>query len=160
MAIRISLIRIVLLTPFFMPEFPTLFLLESPNWTDYALLDSGDGLKLERFGPYTFTRPEVQAMWSRILPEKDWAQAHAVFQPTGEESGGHWQYKKKVAARWEMRYPLDLTPRPPRQAQGGTSPERKGELKFWAMTTPGRHLGVFPECATHWDWTANLIGKA
>jgi 23S rRNA (cytosine1962-C5)-methyltransferase len=25
------------------------------------------------------------------------------------------------------------------------------------MTTPGRHLGVFPECAAHWDWAANLI---
>jgi 23S rRNA (cytosine1962-C5)-methyltransferase len=25
------------------------------------------------------------------------------------------------------------------------------------MTTPGRHLGVFPECAAHWDWTADLI---
>ena len=166
MAIRISLIKIVLLTPLYMPEFPTLSLLESPNWTDYALLDSGDSLKLERFGPYTFVRPEVQAMWSRDLPEKDWAQAYAVFQPTGEESGGHWQFNKKVAAKWEMQYPLELTPRPLRQAQGGdstlsgTRPERRGELKFWAMTTPGRHLGVFPECAIHWDWTANLIGEA
>ena len=32
-----------------------------------------------------------------------------------------------------------------------------GELRFWAMITPGRHLGVFPECAAHWDWAANLI---
>ena len=33
-------------------------LLESPNWRDYELLDSGDGLKLERFGSYIFARPE------------------------------------------------------------------------------------------------------
>ena len=83
-----------------MSKFPTFSLLESPNWSDYALLDSGDGLKLERFGPYTFARPEVQAMWSRALPEKEWLQAHAVFQPTREESGGHWQFKKKVAEKW------------------------------------------------------------
>ena len=40
-------------------------LLESARWTDYALLDSGDGLKLERFGRYVFVRPESQAMWKR-----------------------------------------------------------------------------------------------
>jgi 23S rRNA (cytosine1962-C5)-methyltransferase len=38
-------------------------LLEASHWTDYALLDSGDGLKLERFGKYAFVRPESQAMW-------------------------------------------------------------------------------------------------
>ena len=58
-------------------------LLESSRWTDYALLDSGDGLKLERFGKYIFVRPESQAMWSRALPESDWNNVHAVFQPTG-----------------------------------------------------------------------------
>ena len=64
-------------------------LLESAHWTDYALLDSGDGLKLERFGKYIFVRPEPQAMWTRSLDANaEWKQAHAVFQPTGEESGG------------------------------------------------------------------------
>lgn len=126
-----------------MPKFPTFSLLEPSNWADYALLDSGDGLKLERFGPYTFARPEVQAMWSRTLPEKEWAGAHAVFQPTREESGGHWQFKKKVAEKWKMNYPLPLS-------------DERG-VQFWVMTTPGRHLGVFPECAPHWDWSVDLI---
>ena len=136
-----------------MQKFPTFSLLEAPNWTDYALVDSGDGLKMERFGQYIFVRPEVQAMWPRALPEKEWASAHAVFQPTGEESGGHWQFKKKVAEKWGMRYSLDLTSQPPLL-------KGEGELRFWAMTTPGRHLGVFPECAAHWDWSVDLIQKA
>src|SRR5918996_5566917 len=119
-------------------------LLESSHWTDYALLDSGDGLKLERFGEYIFVRPEAQAMWKRSL-DAEWKQAHAVFQPTGEESGGHWDFKKKVEERWEMRYVLD------------PSIIEKGALKFWVMTTPGRHLGVFPEVAAHWDWCSHLI---
>jgi 23S rRNA (cytosine1962-C5)-methyltransferase len=139
-----------------MVKFPTFFLLESPNWADYALLDSGDGLKLERFGPYTFVRPEVQVMWSRALPEKEWAQVHAVFQPTSEESGGHWKFEKKVAEKWEMQYPLP--PSVPPFSEGKWGEERK--LRFWAMTTSGRHLGVFPECAAHWDWSADLIQKA
>src|SRR3990172_3152256 len=96
-------------------------LLESSNWKDYALLDSGNGLKLERFGKYVFVRPESQAMWKRNL-DSEWRDAHAVFQPTGEESGGHWDFKKKVDVKWEMRYDLapSLTPKP--------SPEGRGEF--------------------------------
>jgi len=126
--------------------------LESSNWKDYALLDSGDGLKLERFGKTIFVRPESQAMWKRSPDANaEWKNAHAVFQPTGEESGGHWDFKKKVDEKWEMKY--SLTPSP--------SPEGRRELlKFWAMTTPGRHLGVFPEVAAHWDWSSNLIAQS
>jgi len=122
-----------------MVNFSTFPILESPNWSDYALLDSGDGLKMERFGPYIFIRPEAQAMWPRTLSENKWKQAHALFQPTREESGGHWVFKKQVKDKWEMTY---------------------GSLRFWVMTTAGRHLGVFPECAAHWDWAADLIRKA
>lgn len=122
-----------------MTNSPTFTLLEAKNWQDYELLDSGDGLKLERFGKYIFARPESQAMWSRALPPSEWQNAHAVFQPTGEESGGHWELKKKVEEKWVMNY---------------------RDLKFWAMTTPGRHLGVFPEVAAHWDFMADSIQKA
>jgi len=118
---------------------PTFTLLEASNWQDYELLDSGDGQKLERFGKYIFSRPESQAMWSRALPASEWNNVHAVFQPSGEESGGHWDFKKKVDEKWVMNY---------------------GDLKFWAMTTPGRHLGVFPEVASHWDFMADSVRKA
>ncbi len=114
-------------------------LLDSPDWKDYELLDSGDGLKLERFGAYRFIRPEVQAMWKRGLPESAWREAHAVFQPTSEESGGHWELKRKIPDSWTLGY--------------------KG-LRMTVMTTPGRHLGVFPETAAHWDWYAQLIAEA
>jgi 23S rRNA (cytosine1962-C5)-methyltransferase len=118
-----------------------ILLLESPRWQDYELLDSGNGLKLERFGGYRFVRPEAQAIWSRALSETIWREADAVFSPTNEESGGHWEVRKKLRDRWEMRYPLP-----------GVAP-----LKCWATTTPGRHLGVFPECAATWDWMAEKI---
>ena len=116
-------------------------LLEALHWKDYALLDSGDGLKLERFGKYVFVRPESQAMWKRTL-DSEWTDAHAVFQPSGEESGGHWDVKKKMEEQWEMHYPLLHS---------------TNSLTFKVMTTPGRHLGVFPEVAAHWDWFSELI---
>jgi 23S rRNA (cytosine1962-C5)-methyltransferase len=121
-----------------MTTFP-LTLLESTSWRDYELLDSGHGQKLERFGRHVFARPESQAMWSPALPESEWKNAHAVFVPSGEESGGHWDFRKKVDEKWEMRY---------------------DQLRFWAMTTPGRHLGVFPEVAAHWDFMSDLVRKA
>src|SRR6266496_5576744 len=118
--------------------------LESSRWNDYALLDSGDGLKLERFGKYVFVRPESQAMWKRSL-DQEWKNAHAVFVSTGEESGGHWDFKKKVDEQWIMQYPLPLANK---------------NLFFKVMTTPGRHLGVFPEVAAHWDWFSELIARS
>ena len=116
-------------------------LLESTRWTDYALLDSGEGLKLERFGKYVFVRPESQAMWKRAL-DAEWKNVDAVFVPTGEESGGHWDARKKIEERWAMEYPVSSV---------------LPSLKFWVRTTPGRHLGVFPEVAAHWDWFSGLI---
>lgn len=118
---------------------PSFNLLEASHWKDYELLDCGDGQKLERFGKYVFSRPESQAMWSRALNLSEWQKADAVFQPSGEESGGHWDFKNKVAEKWSMNY---------------------GDLKFWVMTTPGRHLGVFPEVASHWDFMIDSVRKA
>jgi 23S rRNA (cytosine1962-C5)-methyltransferase len=134
---------------------PEIRLLLSNRWKDYELLDSGNGLKLERFGPYTFVRPEVQALWKRALPSTSWESAHAVFQPSGEESGGHWLLKKKVPDQWEMKYSLSLGSYP----QSVTLPKESRELHFSVRTTPGRHLGVFPECASHWDWISELINS-
>ncbi|MDP1714535.1 MAG: class I SAM-dependent methyltransferase [Anaerolineales bacterium] len=137
---------------------PTFTLLEAANWRDYELLDSGEGQKLERFGKYIFSRPESQAMWSRALPASEWNNAHAVFQPSAEESGGHWDFKKKVDEKWMMKYALPPSvPQNPNRILGD---EREASLRFWAMTTPGRHLGVFPEVASHWDFMADSVRKA
>jgi len=116
-----------------------LHVLSPSDWADYELLDSGEGLKLERFGSYRFIRPEPQAMWRKAADEKTWAAAHAIFQPSHEESGGSWQIKKPFPSAWNMRY---------------------GGLAFQARLTGGRHLGVFPEQACHWDWMSRLIGDA
>lgn len=117
-------------------------LLEAAHWRDYELLDSGDGQKLERFGPYRFARPEAQAMWRPALAQSEWNHADAFFQPTSEESGGNWKFNRKIDEKWEMSYELA---------------ENKARLRFWAMTTPGRHLGVFPEAAAYWDFIYDAI---
>lgn len=118
---------------------PTLTLLVSPEWADYELLDSGAGSKLERYGPYTFVRPEHQAVWKPALPKDRWAAAHGVFQPTGGESGGEWHFNRPVPPTWTMRY---------------------RDMRFRAHTASSRHMGVFPEQAAQWDWMDGLIRQA
>ena len=49
------------MSPRLNPSPETLF---TRGWEDYALLDSGNGLKLERYGRFTVVRPEPQCFWS------------------------------------------------------------------------------------------------
>jgi 23S rRNA (cytosine1962-C5)-methyltransferase len=121
------------------PQRSQLSLLTPPDWGDYELLDSGRGRKLERYGPYTFVRPEHQAIWQPALPRARWESADAVFEPTGGESGGEWRFNRPVAPVWEMEY--------------------KG-LKFRAQRRDARLMGVLPEQASQWDWIAEQIRAA
>lgn len=119
------------------PE-PTLYL-DSPNWADYALLDSGNRLKLEQFGPYRFIRPEIQAGWRPALSKNEWQMAHGEFKMGPLPNQGEWQMQQTVEPRWMMQY------------QG---------LQFWAKMTPYRHVGIFPEQAALWDWLSTSISSA
>ncbi len=110
--------------------------LSSPDWEDYALLDSGDGARLERFGPYTLVRPEARAVWRPALPAQAWDAAHARFDPTRKSGDGEWRFRVPIESPWPMHY--------------------KG-LRFWARLTASRHVGVFPENAAHWDWLAEQL---
>jgi 23S rRNA (cytosine1962-C5)-methyltransferase len=119
---------------------PQVELLSASHWKDYELIDSGDGLKLERFGSYLFIRPEHQAVWPKALPEQRWEAANAVFQATsGEETGGRWLQKRPVPEVWMLHY---------------------RQLTFKAHFSASRHLGVFPEQAVHWDWIQSQIQSA
>jgi 23S rRNA (cytosine1962-C5)-methyltransferase len=115
------------------PEFTNL---SAQNWTDHALLDSGNGMKLEQFGPYTLIRPEPEAVWTPALPDSAWRKAAATYKPSPEENGGHWEYARKLPERWQMKY---------------------GKLTFWVQTSASRHLGVFPEQSSQWDWADKVI---
>ena len=39
------------------------------GWKDYALIDTGEGMKLEKWGDYTLARPDPQVIWPRL---KEW----------------------------------------------------------------------------------------
>jgi 23S rRNA (cytosine1962-C5)-methyltransferase len=106
----------------------------TPQWTEYALLDSGGGKKLERLGEFTLIRPEPQARWIPNLAAERWLAAHAEFTKTNAR--GEWKFFKKIPERWAMV---------------------RGNLHFWVQPAPSGHVGVFPDQACHWDWIADVI---
>ncbi|WHS32245.1 class I SAM-dependent methyltransferase [Brucella sp. NM4] len=113
-------------------------ILETEPSADYALLDSGNGLKLEQYGPYRIVRPEGQAIWLPSLPQKEWDQADAVFTGNTDEEGiGRWAFPK---------VPL-----------GETWPMQHDGISFHGRFTSFRHVGVFPEQAAHWSFMDGLI---
>jgi hypothetical protein len=71
--------------------------MRTTGWADYALLDSGHGKKLERYGRYTVVRPEPQCFWAPRLDAKVWDDADAVFDPSDEDEAGRWRFK---GSRW------------------------------------------------------------
>jgi len=110
-------------------------ILQGAGWDDYALLDSGHGRKLERYGRHRFVRPEAQALWAPRLPDWD---ADGEFVPgSDEEGGGRWQFARPVP---EEGWPLGWR-----------------EVRFTAQCTPFRHLGFFPDMAPVWDWMRGAL---
>ena len=118
---------------------PKLQLLSSPDWEDYELLDSGDGETLERVGPYNLRRPEPQVIWSKGLPEETWQSADAKMISTSGEHGGYWTFDAAIGESWVIDY--------------------KG-LKSEIRLSNSRHIGVFPEQGTHWDWIEEQVRSA
>ena len=116
----------------------TLFLAD--NWTDYALLDSGGGLKLEKFGSQKVIRPDPQAFWKPQQPIDGW-KADAWFDArAGDDERGQWRVlNPKAPDSWGMEW------------QG---------LKFRVRRTPFRHLGIFQEHSVHWAFARDRLKAA
>jgi len=113
-------------------------ILTPSNWTDYELLDSGNGKRLERFGKYILVRPDPQILWKPKLHPTEWDKVDAVFERSSEDKG-NWDIKTEIPEKWEMDYK---------------------NLKFYAKLTPFKHTGVFPEQSVQWDFIQNVILNA
>lgn len=106
-------------------------------WSDWGLIDCGNGQKLERYGKFRVIRPEPQAMWAPA--SSDW-DADATFVPgSDEEGGGRWVSHRPVPRRWELS---------------------RGNVRFDASLTPFRHLGFFPDMAPQWEWMRERSANA
>ena len=109
----------------------------SDQWQDFELIDCSGGEKLERWGSYTVVRPDPQAIWQTPRNRSEWNRqgGHYKRSSTG---GGHWD-KKAVPESWPIRYK---------------------ELTFQVKPMNFKHMGLFPEQATNWDWAMEQIRNA
>jgi 23S rRNA (cytosine1962-C5)-methyltransferase len=102
---------------------------------DHALIDSGNGRKLERYGDFHFIRPEPQAMWS---PSTENWQADGEFIPASDDDGG---------GRWHLNSNVPQ--------EGWT--QKWEEVTFTAQCTPFRHLAYFPDMDPVWRWIRSQL---
>ncbi len=117
------------------PNKPTIseapLVLRAAGWDGYGLVDSGDGRKLERCGPYQLVRPEAQCLWTPSLGADAWASADAVFEPSDEDEAGRWRFRAERPDTWPMAW---------------------RDVRFLGRFTAFRHLGFFPEQSANWEW--------
>lgn len=118
--------------------------LETTPGEGYALLDSGCGRKLERYGPYVVERPDGQAIWQPELGDDIWRKADAVFTGDTDEDGmGRWQFPNApLGETWPL-----------------TWQSNSGRLDYLGRFTSFRHVGVFPEQAAHWEFMEKQISS-
>ncbi len=109
---------------------------------NYELIDSGGFEKLEQFGAFVVRRPEPQAVWQKSLSEEFWAsKANAYFKKEkGSNERGVWEVKKGVPDKWFMPYQSETL-----------------DLNFKISLSSFKHVGIFPEQASNWEFLAKNI---
>jgi 23S rRNA (cytosine1962-C5)-methyltransferase len=108
----------------------------SAPWQDYELLDSGNALKLERFGDRRLIREEPKAWWRPATGDEQWKRIFASC-----DRSGKWDVRSsKESRQWQLKL---------------------GEITFETrLTDMSKHVGVFPEQCPHWNWlTAKLKAR-
>lgn len=106
----------------------------------HALVDSGHGEKLERFGPVLLRRPDPQALWRPRRPPEAWAAADLTFERDAESRGQRGRWVARAGAGADAR-------------RGEWEVEVEG-ARLVVRPTPFKHVGLFPEQAPNWRWTA------
>lgn len=107
---------------------------------DFRLLDTGDGYRLEQWGPYRLARPDPQIIWSRHLPEDEWQKTDAMFVTVGEK--GRWDLRTRVPGFWTVKY----------KPTGSDV-----VVSLNARLTPFKHTGIFAEQSANWEWMAKVL---
>jgi len=105
--------------------------------TDYSIIATGDGYKLERWGDITLLRPDPQVIWpSRSdLSKHPKLDAHYIK----EGGGGKWRIINNLPEKWTVAF---------------------DDLKFWVRPMGFKHTGLFPEQAVNWNKIRVIASQA
>ncbi len=104
------------------------------KWTDYEIIDTSGGEKLERWGDYMLVRPDPQIIWDTPQKDKRWHSPNGHYYRS-DKGGGHWEFND-LPEEWQISY---------------------GKLRFNLKPFSFKHTGLFPEQAANWDFAADII---
>ncbi len=112
-------------------------LLETPgNFSDFELLDTGQGYRLEKWNQVILARPDPQIIWPKSLPQSEWNKAWAIFHSPSDEARGRWDIKKPIPDPWTVKYQ---------------------NVQFLLKLSPFKHTGLFAEQAAQWQWMLDKL---
>lgn len=111
-------------------------LILAEGWEDFEVLETGDGMKKERWGDVVLVRPDPQVIWP--LQSDGWGRCDAIYH-RHSAGGGRWEFNRQLPDSWVIRH---------------------GELAFHIRPTNFKHTGLFPEQAANWRWFSEKIRKA
>ncbi len=107
------------------------------KWTDYEIIDTSCGEKLERWGKFYLLRPDPQVIWKTKKLAPEWMKLNGHYHRSAK-GGGEWEFFD-LPKEWEISY---------------------GGLRFKLSPFSFKHTGLFPEQAVNWDWFSSLIRSA
>jgi len=111
-------------------------MLSSNNWTEYQIIASGNGQKLEKWGDFYLLRPDPQAIWESGMNYDEFRMLHGKYSRS-QSGGGAWEFFKTLPNEWTIGYQ---------------------NLKFIISPTSFKHTGLFPEQAVNWEKIGQLVG--
>lgn len=111
----------------------------SSHWSDYELLDAGNNKKLERWGDVVTIRPDRNAYFKPIWQNLKWQSlADFEFVESSTTKGSWVDLGSEKAANWSIGFQ---------------------SIQFNLKLTQFKHVGLFPEQQTNWDFIRNKLEK-
>ena len=109
------------------------------DYVDYEIIDSSNGMKLERWKDVYLLRPDPQILWDNGDLEKKYRDKINSVYYRSNKGGGHWENKKDTNEQWVISY---------------------RDLKFNIKQMGFKHTGLFPEQSFNWNYLREKISGA
>jgi len=110
------------------------------GWSDYEIIATGDGYKLERWGKVYLLRPDPQAIWAAPFDLFSYPKLNAYYRLEAGKKEEKWVILKPFEEEFTI--------------------SRKGFVFHLKLSKNFKHTGLFPEQAANWDDMIALIRGA
>ena len=108
------------------------------DYKDFEIVDTSNGMKLERWNNIYLLRPDPQVMWDNGDLEHIYQNKINSVYYRSNTGGGHWEDKKNIPNSWTITY---------------------RDMKFNIKKMGFKHTGLFPEQAYNWNYMRDAISK-